>query len=137
MKSEFQLVRRAVALFAITVVLITTGCVKTAPMVAPKFQVAVSDSKRIHEAIRGALVQRKWVILKNEPNAIEAKYTRGNKHVAHIRVSHVGNQVTISHVDSHEMRYSHGAAGPIIHKWYNTWVTNLERDIQVAVGAVQ
>jgi hypothetical protein len=112
-----------------------SGCSKTAPMVTPEFQVAVSDKKRVHEAIRNALVQRKWAIVKNEPNAIEATYTRGNEHSAHIRVAHSGSKVKISHVDSHQLEYSQGGAGPIIHRWYNTWVSNLERDIQVAIGA--
>ena len=112
-----------------------SGCAKTAPMVTPEFQVAISDNKRIHDAIRNALVQRKWTIVKNEPNAIEAQYYRGNEHSAHIRVSHRGNTVKITHVDSQQMLYGLGGTGPVIRKWYNTWVRNLERDIQVAIGA--
>jgi hypothetical protein len=73
-------------------------------------------------------------MLKNGSNTIEAKYTRGNQHAAHIRVSHIGKQVTISHVDSQDMMYSQGNGSPVIHRWYNTWVTNLERDIQFTIG---
>jgi hypothetical protein len=124
-----------IAVCVISLFILVTGCSKTAPMVTPKFQVPVSDTKRIHEVVKTALINRRWVILKNEPNAIEASYTRGNQYVAHIRVSHVGRQITISHVDSHDMLYSQGSAGPVIHRWYNTWVQNLERDIQVAIGS--
>ncbi|MFN4894401.1 MAG: hypothetical protein ACK5GN_14155 [Pseudomonadota bacterium] len=127
-------IRNFLACIIITTVALA-GCSKTAPLVTPEFQVAVSDNKRVHEAIRNALVQRKWAIVKNEPNAIEATYTRGNEHSAHIRVTHTGKKIKIIHVDSHQLEYSQGGSGPIIHRWYNTWVSNLERDIQVAIGA--
>jgi hypothetical protein len=104
-------------------------------MVTPEFEVALADKKVVHEAIRSALVQRKWAILKNEPNAIEASYARGDSHSVRIRVVHTGNRVKITHVDSQDMLYGVGNSGPVIHRWYNTWVTNLERDIQVAVGS--
>jgi hypothetical protein len=113
-----------------------SGCYKTAPISTPEFQVALSDQKRIHEAIRTALIKRKWVVLKNEPSAIEARYTRGNEHSAHIRITHSGNTVRITHVDSQELLYSNTDGAPVIHSWYNTWVNNLERDIQVEVGAL-
>ena len=124
-------------LFACLIIstLVISGCAKTAPMVTPDFKVAISDNKRVHDAIRNALVQRKWAIVKNEPNAIEATYTRGNEHSAHIRVTHNGNKIKITHVNSQELQYSQGPTGAIIHRWYNTWVSNLERDIQVAIGA--
>jgi hypothetical protein len=113
---------------------VLAGCVKIAPLITPEFEVPVADQKQIHNAIHSALIQRKWAILKNQPNAIEAQYSRGHEHSARIRVSHAGRKVKISLVNSENMQYSQKATGPFIHKWYNTWVQNLERDIQRAIG---
>ncbi len=107
------------------------------PLLSPSFNIPMNNPKRVHEVIREALVRRSWVIIKNEPSAFEAEYKRGPQISARIRVQHAGSNVSIRLLDSSGLNYQPVGTGqgPMIHRTYNNWVTKLERDIQMLVGA--
>lgn len=135
---EFGMVCRK-RLFASLLFLLCMGlsaCTQQ-PVLSPSFEVPINNPKRVHEVIREALVRRHWIIIKNEPAAFEAEYKRGPEISARIRVKHIGSIVSINLVDSSGLDYQANGTGqgPMIHKTYNNWVANLERDIQMLVGA--
>lgn len=120
---------------AVITLVICGGC-STRVLNSPTFQVAESDSVKVHEIVRTVLLARKWVIVVDQPNAVEATYRRIGGATARIRVSHTGNSVSIAHVDSSGLDYrlSPGSGNPLVHRTYNGWVANLERDIQALAG---
>lgn len=111
-----------------------TGCNNLRPVSTPSFQVATSDQKRVHEAVRQALVQRRWSIIAQRPDGFDAEYQRSADMRAKVRVTHAGDKVSIAYLDSSNLGYGIAETGPEIHKRYNAWVANLERDIQVQIG---
>jgi hypothetical protein len=102
--------------------------------VEPTFEVAAQDSRKIHDAIQQALVRRKFAILAKTPNSFDAEYKRSADQGARIRVSHQGNKISIKYLSSTDLQYKVTEGGPLIHKRYNGWMTNLEKDIQIEVG---
>lgn len=118
------------------VCVVVTACTQQ-PLLSPSFNVPINNPKQVHEVIREALVRRRWIIVKNEPSAFEAEYRRGPEISARIRVQHVGSTVSINLLNSSGLDYdpSGTGQGPMIHKTYNSWVMNLERDIQMLVGS--
>lgn len=127
--------KKSALVSAIIIVLFTLSGCAVKPMMSPSFQSPTSDQKRIHEAVRRALVKRSWVILKNTPNSFEARYNKGGATYGTVRIVHSGRDVSISYVDSLGLKYQDSPTGPKIHRAYNNWVTNLERDIQVNLGS--
>ena len=104
-------------------------------MQSPQFEVSSSEQISVHEAIKQALLGRRWVILENHPDSFVAQYHRSGVW-ARIRVIHSGRAVSIKYVASDGMKYKDTSQfGPRISRWYNTWVANLEADIKVRVGA--
>ena len=111
------------------------GCSRQMAMKTPQFEVSSSEQASVHEAIKQALLGRRWVILENHPDSFIAQYNRSDVW-ARIRVTHSGREVSIMYVSSDGMKYSDASQfGPRISRWYNTWVSNLEADIKVRVGA--
>ena len=110
------------------------GCNNLRPVSTPSFQVAMNDQKRVHEAVRQALVQRRWSIIAQRPDGFDAEYQRSAEMRAKVRITHAGDKVSIVYLDSSNLGYKIAENGPEIHKRYNGWVANLERDIQVHVG---
>lgn len=110
------------------------ACARPQPLQTPTFEVAIKDNLKIQQAIQQALVRRDWSITARHPNGFDAEYSRSSQLGAKIRVTHVGSTVTIQHLGSFGLQYSNLHGLPEIHKRYNLWVTNLERDIQVEVG---
>ena len=110
------------------------GCTNLRPVSTPSFHVAIHDQKRIHEAVRQALIDRRWSIIAQRPDGFDAEYQRSADMRAKVRVTHSGDTVSIVYLDSSSLGYNVSQDGPEIHKRYNGWVANLERDIQVQIG---
>lgn len=111
-----------------------TGCSRTYPLAEPSFTVAISNQAKIHEAIRQALISRRWSITKQTPNSFEAEYQRSADIRATVRVTHQGDRVTVKYLGSTNLGYTDYDGSAQINRRYNTWVANLERDIQVEIG---
>lgn len=124
--------KRICTAVCVCVLLAATACTSK-PLLTPSFEVAPASQAKTHQVIKDALINRKWFIVKDEPGAFEATYRRAGGATARIRVTHKGNTVTISHVESDGLKYgiSEKTGQPTIHRTYNNWVTALERDIQI------
>lgn len=110
------------------------ACSRLQPLNAPTFQVATHDQGKIHEAIRQALLARHWSIIAQRADGFDAEYKRSVEQGAKIRVTHVGDKVSIQYLDSRNLDYVTMGGVPEIHKRYNGWIHNLERNIQLEVG---
>jgi hypothetical protein len=127
--------RKLSSLFVtISLSLSLVACTRLQPLRNPTFEIAIHDNAKIQEAIRQALVRRDWSITIRHTNGFDAVYNRSSQLGAKIRVTHVEGTVTIRYLGSHGLDYSTSNGAAKIHKRYNLWVTNLERDIQIEVG---
>ena len=110
------------------------GCTRSHPLNEPSFNVAISNQAKIHEAIRQALLSRRWSITGQTPNSFDAEYQRRADVRARVKVIHHGDNVTVKYVGSTNLDYTDVGGSPHINSRYNAWVANLERDIQVEIG---
>lgn len=99
------------------------------------FQVPNGSSATVQEAIRQALLGRRWAIQEKLPDGYIAQYNRRPDVWARIKVTHLGRQVTIRYVDSEGLKYKKNRFGSVsVSRWYRTWVLNLESDIKFQIG---
>lgn len=115
---------------AIAVAGALAGCARTAPV--EQIQTAVSaghTEDQVKQAILRAGVQRQWIMSQTAPGAIAARQ-QARDHVVEVRINYSASGYSIHYVSSSNMM----ACGKI-HKNYNRWVHNLDKDIQVNLAA--
>lgn len=116
---------------AIAVAGALAGCARTAPV--EQIQTAVSaghTEDQVKQAILRAGVQRQWIMSQTAPGAIAARQ-QARDHVVEVRINYSASGYSIHYVSSSNMM----ASGGKIHKNYNRWVHNLDKDIQVNLAA--
>ena len=116
---------------AIAVAGALAGCARTAPV--EQIQTAVSaghTEDQVKQAILRAGVQRQWIMSQTAPGAIAARQP-ARDHVVEVRINYSASGYSIHYVSSSNMM----ASGGKIHKNYNRWVHNLDKDIQVNLAA--
>ena len=116
---------------AIAVAGALAGCARTAPV--EQIQTAVSAAHtedQVKQAILRAGVQRQWIMSQTVPGAIAARQ-QARDHVVEVRINYSASGYSIHYVSSSNML----ASGGKIHKNYNRWVHNLDKDIQVNLAA--
>ena len=88
-----------------------------------------------NDQIRDAIVQaglgRKWMMNQISPGVIDA-HLDNRKHSAAVRITYSASGYTINYVNSHNLMAENGQ----IHRNYNRWVNNLDRDIQIKLSAI-
>jgi hypothetical protein len=89
-------------------------------------------AKDVSKAIRAGIVQRGWVVLKDEKGKIDAVLNL-RKHEARVAIAYDPKQVTIKYASSDNLDYSEKNGVRHIHKNYNKWITNMVQDIQRAL----
>ena len=128
-------IRRALAfVLFMTVGATLIACNRLQPVNEPSFTVAQSNQAKVHEAIRQALLERRWSILGQTSNSFEAEYQRGADTRSRVKVLHENGHVSVKYLGSSNLNYGDVEGSPHIHRRYNAWVANLERDIQVEIG---
>lgn len=105
------------------------ACNRTVPLRNPSFEVQSKGPSQVQTAIKKALQNRRWVLLSEQPGVINARYSRGAKHQATIRIRYDKSKVDVTLVDSQNLQQGSGEGGAVIHKTYDNWIRNLENDI--------
>jgi hypothetical protein len=97
---------------------------KPGPIAVP----AQVNSKKVDQIVKQKLDQRGWYIEKAQPGKVIARIQRGEA-MAKIQVKYDKNNVTISYLDSQNFHYRKEGDNEFIHGRYNSWILNIERDI--------
>lgn len=116
---------------AIAVAGALAGCARTAPVEQIRTTVSAGHTEaQVKQAILRAGVQRQWIMSQTAPGAIAARQ-QAHDHVVEVRINYSASGYSIHYVSSSNML----ASGGKIHKNYNRWVHNLDKDIQVNLAA--
>lgn len=114
-------------LAAFAVVGALAGCARTAPVANITSTVGTGHTQaQVKSAILNAGVQRDWIMNEAGPGVIKARQ-QSRDHVAEVRINYSASSYSINYENSQGLR----AGGGKIHKNYNRWVRNLDKDIQV------
>lgn len=114
-------------LAAFAVVGALAGCSRTAPVANITSTVGMNHTQeQVKSAILKAGTQRKWIMNETAPGVIKARQ-QSRDHVAEVRINYSASSYSINYDSSQGLR----AGGGKIHKNYNRWVRNLDKDIQV------
>jgi len=112
---------------------------RTAPIYTPApIQVpAGKNVAAVNKAVRKALFDKGWETREIGPGHLQGKHSksggRDRVHIAVLDVRFDAKSVRISYKSSQELNYDKAAG--VIHKTYNNWVHNLERNIRSNLGA--
>ncbi|EOG8084762.1 hypothetical protein OGW18_01355 [Citrobacter sp. CK184] len=116
---------------AIAVVGALAGCARTAPIDQVHSSVSAGHTQeQVKNAILKAGVQRQWIMSEVGPGVIKGRQQTRN-HVAEVRITYSTTGYDIKYDSSLNLQ----ASGGKIHKNYNRWVHNLDKDIQVNLSA--
>jgi len=141
-QEEIAMPRTIIRLFAIlpfiALLAVPAYAANTAPLYKPEpIEVPAGKSADdVKKAVRKALFEKDWEVREIGPGHLQGKHTktsRGKSHVAVVDVRFDTKSVRISYKDSEELNYDAGAG--IIHKTYNNWARNLEKNIRSNLGA--
>jgi hypothetical protein len=110
----------------------------TAPMYKPEpIQVpAGKGAEAVKKAVRKAFFDKDWKAREIGPGHMQGRHTKTGKdktHVAVVDVRFDAKSVRISYKDSQELNYNKESG--VIHKTYNNWVRNLEKNIRANLGS--
>jgi len=86
----------------------------------------------VSKAIRGAIVQRGWVVSKDENGKIDA-VLHLREHVARITIAYDTKQVKPVYVSSENLLYQEKNGTRYIHRNYANWMQNVVADISRAL----
>lgn len=118
-------------MIAATVVGALAGCARTAPIEQVNAIVSAGHTEaQVKDAIIKAGAQRQWIMSDAGPGVIKGKL-QNRDHVADIKINYSATSYSIVYVSSINLMATNGK----IHRNYNRWVHNLDKDIQVTLAA--
>ncbi len=107
------------------------GCARTAPIAQIQTTVSAGHTEaQVKNAILKAGIQREWIMSDAGPGVIKARQ-QTRDHVAEIKINYSATSYSINYDSSLNLM----ASGGKIHKNYNRWVHNLDKDIQINLGS--
>ncbi len=92
------------------------------------------SSEQAAEAIMNAGSKLGWSMSEVGPGLIRGDINVRSKHQATVDISYDGRGYSIAYVGSENLKYD--AEKGVIHRNYNSWVQNLDRQIRVESGSV-
>lgn len=123
-------------LFVVGMVVATTalvGCARTAPILTPESTIIHNVSiNKVKQAILEAGQKRDWIMAEVSPGVINGKLV-SRDHSVNIQITYSTKTYKINYISSQNLMASGGA----IHKNYNRWVNNLDKDIQLRLAAAR
>ena len=116
---------------AIAVIGALAGCARTAPIEQIQTTVSAGHTEaQVKKAIIKAGAQREWIMSDAGPGVIKARQ-QSRDHVAEIKITYSATSYSINYDSSLHLM----ASGGKIHRNYNRWVHNLDKDIQINLAA--
>lgn len=134
--------RRSITFVIALAALVVTGC-RTASIYNPTdiaYAPAATTTRALTQtdyknAIIRAGTQRGWTFEDSGPGHLVGTLAVRGKHFASVDVFYNAESFTIDYKDSRNLNYD--AATRQIHPNYNSWVTNLQQDIQAEVTRME
>ncbi|MBC4752374.1 LptM family lipoprotein [Klebsiella variicola] len=118
-------------MIAATVVSALAGCARTAPIEQVNTIVSAGHTAaQVKDTIIKAGAQREWIMSDAGPGVIKG-HLQNRDHVADIKINYSATSYSIVYVSSLNLMAANGK----IHRNYNRWVHNLDKDIQVTLAA--
>lgn len=111
-------------------VLLLAGCGTSAPITVASYSLNSaqnSNQANVQKAIHTSLQHRGWHLQSDNGRQIQARYNKQDRHIVNIQIDYSANSFKIHHLSSQGMNYN--AKKNTIHRNYNRWIANLERDI--------
>ncbi len=107
------------------------GCARTVPIdnIHSVVSAGHSDSQ-VKNAILKAGMARKWIMSEEAPGVIKARQL-SRSHSAEISITYTATSYSINYDSSLNLNASSGK----IHRNYNRWVHNLDKEIQLNLSA--
>ena len=124
--------KKVAKLFGMFVILgALAGCARTAPIDNIQTTVSAGHTEaQVRSAILKAGIQRQWIMNDVAPGVIKARQ-QAREFTAEVRIKYSASGYSITYDSSTNLR----ASGGKIHKNYNRWVRNLDKDIQVNLAS--
>jgi hypothetical protein len=93
--------------------------------------------KDVSKAVRAGLIQRGWVVAKDEKGKMDA-VLNVRTHEVRIALDYDTKQVKVAYVSSENLDYSEKGGVRHIHKKYNQWIDNVVQDVshQLQVASI-
>ncbi|MDX7997940.1 hypothetical protein FE394_01700 [Xenorhabdus sp. Reich] len=114
-------------LISLACIVTLAGCARNVPILTPQTTIMTHNSESsVKKAILEAGKKRKWVMTEVSPGVING-FLKNRDHDVQIRINYTNKNYSINYVTSHKLREHNGK----IHRNYNRWVNNLDRDIQL------
>jgi len=123
-----------IVIIATALLLVLAGCRSNPVMNIENMPIEISgkhSSKDIITAIKRAGAGLGWIIKSKKPGHIVATLFL-RKHVAIVDIKYTKKSYSITYKSSQNLNYD----GTNIHKNYNSWVQNLNRQIQAQLSAI-
>ena len=95
---------------------------------------STTNKSKIRGEVLHILAVRGWEIDKDWEEFVEAT-KRKRRHTATVRVHYDRREVRIQYFSSQNIKYRYKNGKRYIHKIYNRWVQDLERDLRFALGS--
>ena len=104
---------------------------RDAPLYNPEpIAVGKATLAQVRSAVRTALVKRGWGFKEETPNKMRAVLNI-RRHQATVDIEYgTAEGIRIKYKDSVELRYNNEDGVESIHRNYNSWIQNLERDMR-------
>lgn len=107
------------------------GCARTAPIEQVNTTVSAGHTEaQVKNAIIKAGAQREWIMSDAGPGVIKG-HLQNRDHAVDIKINYSATNYSIDYVSSLNLMAANGK----IHRNYNRWVHNLDKDIQVTLAA--
>lgn len=130
--------RKWITLASVLFVFATTACVNHATGIynvdrATYNATDALNSERAERAIRNAGSRLGWEMATVQPGLIRGTLNL-REHQAIVDIDYDGRGYSINYIDSENLKYDEEKN--VIHKNYNNWIRNLERQIRIESGNI-
>jgi hypothetical protein len=95
--------------------------------------ISIDKKEQVRKAIKTAGASLGWVMKEIDGNTLEATLIL-RKHVAIITIPYSEKEYSLLYKSSEYLKYD--AVKNTIHKNYNSWITNLDRNIQIQLSVL-
>ncbi len=129
------MVKHSIVTVALVVSFVSGCSIREKPILEIRdVAIANSESGTVAQKIEAALKARHWRIVERQPGVLVAKFAKPGGEVgvisATINIAYDENSYSIAYLDSENLLYDSKTG--TIHRNYNRWVANLERDLAMA-----